>query len=253
MDMFSRIPPAGNAVFLAVFAALIPINIFNGIRYKTSVYDLLLTVALLLEVLGHIGRLFLNTDSPNRSYFILYMIGTHWGPILIGSAIYNILPHVTVIYGQQFQLISNGLYFNIIFATLDIFALIFQTTNQALKILLSGFAIQALTLLTFLATYRYFHFKLSHRQYILDARFSNIYLSRRFKHYLIAAQTSIILLLLRIISISALLSQKFSLPNFITPVLDDLHLFSYPDSFDIGSRSRIWNFLDSNIVFGVPR
>ncbi|KAK3994665.1 hypothetical protein QBC44DRAFT_43342 [Cladorrhinum sp. PSN332] len=239
MEVSYRIPPAGNLVFLAAFAALIPINIFNGIRHKTPVYALLLTAALLLEVVGHVGRLFLSPSSFNNSHFILYMIGTHWGPILVGSAIYMILPHVTVIYGQQFRLVSNGLYLNISFAILDIFALAFQAvgiiltanastsshTKQAHAILLSGLSIHAFTLLAFLATYRYFHFKLSHRQYILDARFSHIYLSRRFKYFLIGAQTPTLLLLfraiLRVTSISGPLSKTFFIPEIVTSLSDD--------------------------------
>jgi RTA1 like protein len=126
MESSYRVPPAGSAVFLAAFAALIPINIFNGIRYKTPAYALVLTVALILEAISHIGRIFMSNDSATKSHAILYTIGTHWGPILIGSAIYMILPHVTVIYGQQFRLVSKGIYLNIAFVLLDLFALVFQ-------------------------------------------------------------------------------------------------------------------------------
>lgn len=54
-----------------------------------------------------------------------------------------------------------------------------------MNILLTGLAIQAASLLAFLGTYRYFRYKLSHRRYILDDRYSPVYLSRRFKYFMI--------------------------------------------------------------------
>ncbi|KAK4164469.1 hypothetical protein QBC43DRAFT_47064 [Cladorrhinum sp. PSN259] len=239
MESSYRVAPAGSAVLLAAFVALIPINIFNGIRYKTPAYALVLTVALILEAISHIGRIFMSTDSATKSHAILYLIGTHWGPILIGSAIYMILPHVTVIYGQQFRLVSKGIYLNIAFVLLDLFALVFQfvgivvvvnastssETKQALTILLAGLSIHAATLLIFLSLYRYFHFRLSHREYILDARLSHVYLSRRFKYYLIGAQIASILLLpraiIRITATSGTLSIHFSVPEIATFLVDD--------------------------------
>ncbi len=57
--------------------------------------------------------------------------------------------------------------------------------SQGVNILLTGLAIQAVSLLTFLGTYRYFRYRLSHRRYILDDRYSLVYLSRRFKYFMI--------------------------------------------------------------------
>lgn len=60
-----------------------------------------------------------------------------------------------------------------------------EQVSQGVSILLTGLAIQALNLLAFLGTYRYFRYKLSHRRYILDDRYSHVYLSRWFTYFMI--------------------------------------------------------------------
>jgi hypothetical protein len=54
-----------------------------------------------------------------------------------------------------------------------------------MSILLAGLAIQALGLLAFLGTYRYFRHRLSHRRYILDDRFSIVFSSRRYTSFMV--------------------------------------------------------------------
>ena len=56
---------------------------------------------------------------------------------------------------------------------------------QGVNILLTGLAIQVVSLLAFLGTYRYFLRKLSHRRYILDDTYSPVYSSPRFKYFMI--------------------------------------------------------------------
>lgn len=55
-----------------------------------------------------------------------------------------------------------------------------------MSILLGGLAIQAFSLFAFLATYRYFRYRLARRRYILDDTFSTVFLSRRFKYFMIS-------------------------------------------------------------------
>lgn len=118
---------------LAAFAALIPINMFTGVRYKTPLYAVLTTLGLLLEVVGHAGKILLRSNPASESHFLLYMIGTLWGPTFISAAVYLVLPHVMVIYGEQFSLIPEPIYCNILFVALDIFTLAFQSIGIALS------------------------------------------------------------------------------------------------------------------------
>lgn len=203
--------PAGNAFMLAAFAALIPINMFTGVRYKTPLYAVLTTLGLLLEVVGHAGKILLRSNPASESHFLLYMIGTLWGPTFISAAVYLVLPHVMVIYGEQFSLIPEPIYCNILFVALDIFTLAFQSIGialsatsdtelertQGLNILLTGLALQLTSLALFLSGYWYFRLKLSHRRFIFDPTFSMVYLSSYFKKFLLCIQVASVLLLVR--------------------------------------------------------
>lgn len=121
--------PAGNAFMLAAFAALILPNLYTGIRYKTPLHTILLIVALVLEVFGHAGKVLLHSNPSSHAYAAIYLMGTHWGAVLVGSAINQVLPHALVIYGQEFQLISNPIHVNIFFFVMDIFTLAFQSVG----------------------------------------------------------------------------------------------------------------------------
>ncbi|VBB80533.1 Putative RTA1 like protein [Podospora comata] len=234
-----QVSPAGNAVMLAAFAALVPLNIFTGIWYKTPLYTSLLTAALIVEVVAHVARIFLSTESASPAYFAVYMVGTHWGATFVGSAIYLVLPHVTVLYGQEFRLVSNALYINIFFTIMDIFSLVFQSVgiiyaasatsasqiHQAVNILLTGLAFQTTTLVAFLGGYRYFWYKIDHRRYILDNTFSATYSSRRFKQSMLVVQAAGCLLVLRtalrIAGSSGGLGSSLAVSQVISFLLDD--------------------------------
>ncbi|KAK3294984.1 RTA1 like protein-domain-containing protein [Chaetomium fimeti] len=203
--------PAGNAFMLAAFAALILPVIYAGFRYRTLAHTFLLLAALAFEVVGHVGKIFLVANPTSHAYSAVYLMGTHWGAILIGSATNLILPHALVIYGEEFRIVSDPVYLNILFFVLDIFALAFQSVgigfastahtaaevSQGASILLTGLAIQAANLLAFLGTYRYFRYKLSHRRYILDDRYAFVYQSRRFRYFMVCIQVVSFLLMLR--------------------------------------------------------
>lgn len=114
---------------LAAFAALIPPNLYTGFRHKTPLHTSLLVAALLVEVVGHVGKLLLGASPASAAYSALYLMGTHWGAVLVGSAMFLVLPHVMVIYGQEFRLFSDPVYLNIFFFIFDIFTLAFQSVG----------------------------------------------------------------------------------------------------------------------------
>ncbi|KAL2129391.1 hypothetical protein VTI74DRAFT_7849 [Chaetomium olivicolor] len=229
----------GNVFILAAFAALTPPVVYAGLRYRTVLHSSFLLAALLVEVVGHVGKVFLVANPTSHPFSAVYLLGTHWGAILIGSAIYLALPHVIVVYGQEFRLVSDPAYLNIFFFIFDIFALAFQSVgigfastantatevSQGVNILLTGLAIQAVSLLAFLCIYRYFRYRLSHRRYILDDQFSLVYLSRRFKNLLICVQVVAALLIIRTAVRIAIFASGLSSPFARSPLtsflLDD--------------------------------
>ncbi|KAJ4287093.1 hypothetical protein N0V88_007787 [Collariella sp. IMI 366227] len=196
----------GNAVFLAAFAALALPVIYAGLRYRTDLHSSLVLASLLFEIIGHVGRALLVGNPTSHPYSVVYLLGTHWGAILLGSAVYLVLPHVIVIYGQEFCLVSDPVYLNIFFLIFDIFALNFQQkediadqlqASHGVNVLLTGLAFQAVSLLVFLGVYRYFRHRLARRRYVLDDQFSLVYLSRKFKYFMICVQIVACLLLVR--------------------------------------------------------
>jgi hypothetical protein len=129
-------PPslAGSAVFVVAFAVLIPINFVAGIRHNTPLYSSAIIAGLLFEVVGYIGRLMLHSNVASVSGFIVYMVGTIMGPAFVTSAIYQILPHVVVLYGKQFSLISQPAYFGLLFLALDMLTLVIQAAGIAVAV-----------------------------------------------------------------------------------------------------------------------
>ncbi|KAK3394882.1 RTA1 like protein-domain-containing protein [Podospora didyma] len=202
---------AGNAVMIAAFSALIPVNIYTAIRYRTITYTSPLIVGLFLEIVGHAGKLLLQSNPASRSRFFVFMLGTVWGPTFVGAALCNVIPHVLVIYGQEFRLVSRPILISIAFVVLDIFALAFTSvgiafatnanteteTGQGVYILLTGLGLQFLSLAIFLGTYHYFRLRLSRRHYVFDPTFSTVFLSSRFNVFLLCAQIAAALLLVR--------------------------------------------------------
>lgn len=120
---------AANVFMLAAFAALIPPNLYTGFRYKTPLHTSLLVAALLVAVVGHAGKILLATSPSSHAYSALYLMGTHWGAALLGSAVYLVLPHAMVLYGQEFRLVPDPIHVNIVFFILDIFTLAFQSVG----------------------------------------------------------------------------------------------------------------------------
>ncbi|KAK0733307.1 RTA1 like protein-domain-containing protein [Lasiosphaeria miniovina] len=206
-------PPstAGNAFMLAAFASLIPVNVYTGIRYKTLLYASLIIAGLLLEIVGHVGKILLQNDAASVPSFALYITGMLWGPSFISAAIFFFLPHVLVIYGQEFRLISRPVYLGVFFIILDVFTLAFQLVGavygasagtvvemgQGSYILLAGLGLNVAGLATFLVGYRYFVYRLDRRRYVFNPTFSAVFLSLRFNRLLLCMQLATLLLLVR--------------------------------------------------------
>lgn len=130
---FFAAPPSleGAAFLLAAFAALIPINLWIGARCKTTLYAVTLITGLLMEVMGYVGRLMLRNDLANKSYFVLFLLGTVMGPTFISAAIYLILPHILTVYGSDLSVIPEPIWLGYLFLAFDVFTLAFLAVGSA--------------------------------------------------------------------------------------------------------------------------
>lgn len=132
---FSSSPSlVGSGIFLGVFAILIPINWWTGSRYNTPMYSCTIMAGLLFEVIGYAGRTLLHSDRASTSSFVLFMLGTIMGPTFMTSAVYQTLPHIVVLYGKEFTLISKPAYFGVFFMAFDLCTIAFQAAGVAVSI-----------------------------------------------------------------------------------------------------------------------
>ncbi|OTA84688.1 hypothetical protein M434DRAFT_62361, partial [Hypoxylon sp. CO27-5] len=153
---------AGNVVFLALFAVLIPFTLALGIKYKSSIFATAVATGLALEVVGYVGRVLLNNNPIDSSDFVLFLIGTILGPTLICGAVFLIMPKVVAVYGEEYRSWRPAWY-SFLFYALTALSLILELagglvstirddprqTGAGVHILVAGLAIQLIALLIF--------------------------------------------------------------------------------------------------------
>lgn len=200
---------------LAVFAILVPINLWVGARCRTTTYTLTLVVGLLVEVMGYVGQLLLRSNLASKTYFLLFLLGTITGPVFITSAIYSTLPHIVAVYGGDVGIGPRPVWLSYAFVSNDGFTLFFQILGCAftvegfsrlevrqeivihsrlqhkinafyqiqlgVNVLLVGLALQIASIIIFLGAYLVFLRRVAHNRDFLDPRFADIYLSTKFK------------------------------------------------------------------------
>lgn len=121
----------GTVIILAAFSALIPINLWIGVKGKTLTYSSMMVTGLLVEIMGYVGRLLLRSDLTSKTYFLLFLLGTIIGPTFITAAVYTILPHVLGLYGSDVSIVPEIAWVNYFFLFCDSFTLIFQAMGSA--------------------------------------------------------------------------------------------------------------------------
>ncbi|KAG6359574.1 hypothetical protein INS49_013095 [Diaporthe citri] len=195
-------PIEGTAFMLAAFATLIPINLWVGARNRTTLYSLSMSIGLLLEVMGHSGKILLRNNLASKSYFVLSLLGTAAGPTLITAAVYTILPHILALYGSDLGTPLEPVWLSYFFFAFDGFTIAFQAVGcvfaaqgynrveiqQGVNVLIAGLALQILSLVGFFGLYFLFMSRVFRNREFLDPRFCSVYLSARFKTALLFTQ-----------------------------------------------------------------
>lgn len=216
---------AGAAILLAAFAALVPFTIWQGIRWRTTTYTLTLVLGLLLEVVGYAGRLLLRANLASKAYFLVFLLGTTVAPVFITLAVYSVLPHLLALYGDDVSIVPRPVWMNYFFAGLASFTVFFHVLGcafaaegynqlevsemgyqripkagiltslsffsarkkmqQGVNVLVAGLGLQAASIMLFFGAYVWFLSRLSSLREFLDPRFSDIYLSTKFKSSLL--------------------------------------------------------------------
>lgn len=94
---------AGNAIFLVLFAALVPVAFGLGLKYRSPFFATAITTGLALEAVGYIGRVLLHSDTADRNFFVLFLVGTVLGPTFVCVAVFLVMPRIVAIYGDNFR------------------------------------------------------------------------------------------------------------------------------------------------------
>lgn len=94
---------AGNAIFLVLFAALVPVAFGLGLKYRSPFFATAITTGLALEAVGYIGRVLLHSDAADRNFFVLFLVGTVLGPTFVCAAVFLVMPRIVAIYGDNFR------------------------------------------------------------------------------------------------------------------------------------------------------
>lgn len=92
---------AGNVIYLLCFLALLGVQLFYGIRKKTWTYLGAVSVGLLLEITGYIGRIMLNQNPFIMNNFLTNLIPLTIAPALFTAGIYLCLGRVITAIGSE--------------------------------------------------------------------------------------------------------------------------------------------------------
>lgn len=72
----------------AIFALLLPPQLYLGIKHKTLGVCIAFSMALIMEILGYAGRLLMNHNPFEKSWFLMYLIDLTIGPTFVAAGIY---------------------------------------------------------------------------------------------------------------------------------------------------------------------
>lgn len=119
---------AGNGVFLGLMVLLAAIQVFLGVRHKSSGFTWCIVLGLVTEAMGYVSRVLLHGNPFNRDYFLWYLITLTIGPVFIAAAIYLTIGRIVVVYGEGSSRIKPRSY-TAIFLGCDICSLVVQAAG----------------------------------------------------------------------------------------------------------------------------
>ncbi|KAK9320014.1 RTA1 like protein-domain-containing protein [Lipomyces orientalis] len=120
-----------NAFFAAWFGALIILQIFQVIKYRTWGYFVAMFAGLLLEVLGYVGRIQMHSNPFTMSSYLLYLVCLTIAPAFFGGAVYLCLSRIVVVYGENIARFKPRTY-TLVFIGCDFISLVLQGAGGGL-------------------------------------------------------------------------------------------------------------------------
>ena len=197
---FNYIPNlAGNALYTAILAIYLFVNIFLGIRHKTWGYMAAMCLGLIGEVIGYIARILLHNNpfDPTGNNFIIYLVCLTIAPAFFSAAIYLCLGRIVVVYGENLSRFYPRTY-TILFCGCDILSLVLQAAGGGIasgantqaadqlgiNIMLAGLSVQVVSLALFAALCGDFAYRLYKHPQSWSSEYANLYRSKRFSAFI---------------------------------------------------------------------
>ncbi|KAG9250215.1 RTA1 like protein-domain-containing protein [Emericellopsis atlantica] len=236
---YSAKPNIGaNGALVALFAALVPLCLFYGLRYRTIIFSGFLSTGSLLTALGFLGRLLLNSTPTSQGYFLLSLLGTVLGPVFITGAAFEALPHILNVYGERLSpirpwIVAIALYTAcLVVGLLELIGLCLAAfppgmdRKSGTSLIAGGLGVQLLALVGFTAIHAWFRMGLRTRRADIDPKHAALYESARFRRFLLSTQLAVLLLAgystYRIAEMAQGVAGSLFQNQYVTCVLDGL-------------------------------
>ncbi|KAL8790068.1 MAG: hypothetical protein Q9213_000770 [Squamulea squamosa] len=154
----------GNAVFLALFALILIVQLAFGYKWRTWSFTGAIFGGLVLEVIGYVARIQMHDNPFKSDPFLMYLVVLTIAPCFLTAAIYLSLSRIILIYGTHLARFKPRTY-TIIFICCDVFSLVLQAIGGALadtasthsleqtgiNIMIAGLVFQVVSLTVFAA------------------------------------------------------------------------------------------------------
>ncbi|KAL8779023.1 MAG: hypothetical protein Q9213_007138 [Squamulea squamosa] len=199
-----------TSFFIAVFAACLGIQLFQGIRWRTWFYMGAMTLGCLGEVVGYVGRVLLHDNPWDGIGFQMQICCLIIAPSFFAAAIYLTLKHIVLTFGPEHSRIVPKWY-TWIFIGCDLFSLILQgaggglaasadkqsTQDAGSHLMLAGIVWQVFTLIVFAALAGDFVLRASRARSSLTLAASELLRSTKFKLFSTGLIVSFLAILIR--------------------------------------------------------
>lgn len=206
----------GNIALLVVYSVFLALQIISGVFYHQWWFLSCWVCALVLEILGYIGRIWSHENIMNFNAFVMQLVCLTLAPCFMMAGIYYVIAQLTVIYGQKFSLL-RPMQYSLIFIICDIISIIlqavgggvaagalsvFEDTDSGSHIMVAGLAYQVFTI----ALFQFFWYLFFWRVYKNYKEFGEDCLNPNFKHirerkllvpFIIAVSAAVILIFVR--------------------------------------------------------
>ncbi|KAG0674532.1 hypothetical protein C6P40_002163 [Pichia californica] len=153
----------GNIALLVVYSFFFILQVISSVFYHQWWFLTCWSCAMVLEILGYIGRVWSNQNIMNFNAFVMQLVCLTLAPCFMMAGIYYIIAQLTLIYGEKFSVL-RPMQYSLIFIVCDIISIIlqavgggvaagalsvYQSTQQGSNIMVGGLAYQVFTIALF--------------------------------------------------------------------------------------------------------